>query len=77
MILENSNFPASLEVFNAFQHGWRTVVLYRRAVSGSFAVATWDERTGFVGAVTACTGGLWHANRYFDAAARRLSAMAA
>ena len=71
MFLETSNFPDSLDVLNAYQRGWRTVVLYRR-FSGSLAVATWDERTGFVGSIIACTGGIWHANRYFNAAMRRL-----
>ena len=72
MILETSNFPDSLEVLNAHQRGWRTAVLYLRN-SGSLAVAIWDERTGFVGHITACTGGIWHANRYFNAAVRRLN----
>jgi hypothetical protein len=72
MLLETSNFPDYLEVLNSYQYGWRTVLLYRR-VRGSFAVATWDERTGFVGDILACTGGIWHANCYFNAAVHRLS----
>ena len=56
----------SLNVMNEHQAGWLSVILYQRW-TGSYAVAKYDNKhRRFVGTITVCTGGIWHANREFN-----------
>jgi hypothetical protein len=54
-----------ITILNESQHGWVSVILYRRW-TGTYAVARFDARKGFIGTVYACTGGIRHAHRYFE-----------
>jgi hypothetical protein len=60
-----------LNVLNEHQSGWVSVILYQRW-TGTYAVATWDHRRGFVGHILCCTGGIRHAHKHFLATVNAL-----
>lgn len=64
----------NLIILNEHQIGWLSVILYRRW-TGSYAVAKWDhKRQRFVGYITVCASGLWHANRWFNEIVKEVTA---